>query len=122
MSTRHLTALATTLAATLLLTGCDTPQQIDPYRREGVWRPEGVVAANLAAQVANPEDLRRGRGETGPSYKTATPVSRLWGPPISTTSSTGAAAPGQPGGQAGAAADMLRSLQGLPGQGGGAPR
>ena len=35
--------------------GCDT--NIDPYQREGVWRPNGANAANLRAMVAVPADL-----------------------------------------------------------------
>jgi hypothetical protein len=45
----------------LLLTpglfGCT---QIDPYTRTGSWRPHQVNTANLAAMVANPNDLARG--------------------------------------------------------------
>ncbi len=38
----------------LALAGCN---QIDPYTREGVWRPNGANAANLRAMVAVPADL-----------------------------------------------------------------
>jgi hypothetical protein len=36
------------------LAGCN---QIDPYQREGVWRPNGANDANLRAMVAVPSDL-----------------------------------------------------------------
>jgi hypothetical protein len=36
-------------------------RQLDPYQRDGAWHPAGVNEANLADQVANPNDLIRGR-------------------------------------------------------------
>jgi len=42
------------LCLLLVLAGC---QQADPYRREGVWRPNGANEANLRAMVAVPADL-----------------------------------------------------------------
>jgi hypothetical protein len=48
------------LAATMLALGaCDT---IDPYKREGMWRPNGANALNTELQVARPSDLVQGRG------------------------------------------------------------
>lgn len=41
----------------LLLAGCE---QIDPYTREGVWRPRGANEANLRLHVADPAMLDRG--------------------------------------------------------------
>lgn len=38
----------------LAVAGCN---RIDPYTREGVWRPNGANAANLRAMVAVPADL-----------------------------------------------------------------
>jgi hypothetical protein len=38
----------------LVLAGCD---RIDPYLRDGVWRPSGVNDDNLRAMVALPSDL-----------------------------------------------------------------
>ena len=41
----------------LLVAGCDAT---DPYRREGVWRPNGANDVNLRAMVVSPSDLARG--------------------------------------------------------------
>lgn len=58
------------------LAGCSAT---DPYERAGIWRPSGVNEANIAAQVANPADLVRGRGEAGGSVRgSSTAVERLW--------------------------------------------
>ena len=86
------------LAAVLLLAGC---ADADPYLKPGMWQPTGANALNLAAMVANPHDLIRGRGDRGASGWEATPpVSRLWaGAPTPLPSSgsqaavTGPAAP-----------------------------
>lgn len=40
-----------------LLPAC---QQIDPYAREGVWRPRGANEANLRLHAATPSHLERG--------------------------------------------------------------
>lgn len=42
-----------------MLGGC---MDRDPYRRTDVWRPTGANAANIAAQLADPADMIRGRG------------------------------------------------------------
>jgi hypothetical protein len=34
----------------------------DPFQRQGTWQATGVNADNLRAMVANPADLRQGRG------------------------------------------------------------
>ena len=47
------------VCATAALGGC---MDRDPYRRTDVWRPTGSNAANIAAMVADPNDLIRGRG------------------------------------------------------------
>ena len=47
------------LAIPLCVAAC---QDIDPYRREYMWQPEGIANGNLAAQVVEPMDLVRGRG------------------------------------------------------------
>ena len=48
--------VALLLPLLLSLAGCD-PNQIDPYLRDGNWRPNGANAANLRAMVAVPADL-----------------------------------------------------------------
>lgn len=50
------------LAAVMMLAGCSF---IDPYRRDGMWSPNGANEANLGAMVATPTDLARGQGESG---------------------------------------------------------
>lgn len=65
--------LACVLAA---LAGCT---ERDPYRRTDVWQPTGASAGNLAAQVADPNDLIRGRGATRvDGHNATTAVERLW--------------------------------------------
>lgn len=44
----------------LLLSACE---QIDPYAREGVWRPRGANETNLRLHVATPAHLDRGANE-----------------------------------------------------------
>lgn len=44
------------------LIGLSSCANRDPYQRTDVWRPTGANAANLAAMVADPHDLIRGRG------------------------------------------------------------
>ena len=51
---RHATTL---LLLFCVLAGCST---IDPYTREGVWRPRGANDANLRLHVADPQMLDRG--------------------------------------------------------------
>lgn len=47
------------LAAVLSVAAC---QEMDPYARNDMWQPTGANAGNIAAMVANPYDLIRGRG------------------------------------------------------------
>ncbi len=65
---RSITSLAAgpvfTLAAGLVLASCSF---IDPYRRDGMWNPNGANEANLGAMVATPTDLARGQSEPGSS-------------------------------------------------------
>lgn len=44
----------------LLLALLPACQQIDPYAREGVWRPRGANEANLRLHAATPAHLERG--------------------------------------------------------------
>ena len=48
--------------ALLMLMGCDA---IDPYSREGTWRPANVNESNLRAMVTSPSDLVRGISSPG---------------------------------------------------------
>lgn len=48
---------ATAAVLLLALSGCSA---IDPYTREGVWRPRGANDANLRLHVADPQMLDRG--------------------------------------------------------------
>jgi len=47
------------LAAVLSVAAC---QEMEPYARNDMWQPTGANAGNIAAMVANPYDLLRGRG------------------------------------------------------------
>jgi hypothetical protein len=38
---------------------------LDPYTRDGVWRPSAVNDANLRAMIADPRDLQQGASEPG---------------------------------------------------------
>jgi type IV pilus biogenesis protein CpaD/CtpE len=49
--------VALLLLLLIVLAGCD---KIDPYTREGVWRPNGANDTNLRAMVAVPADLAAG--------------------------------------------------------------
>lgn len=53
-----MTVLRFTIVVLLIaLAGCD---RTDPYRREGVWRPNGANDSNLRAMVVVPSDLALG--------------------------------------------------------------
>lgn len=63
-------------ALLVMLAGCE---ERDPLRRTDVWYPTGANAANIAAMVANPSDLIRGRGARyGDGTEAAAAVDRLW--------------------------------------------
>jgi uncharacterized membrane protein YgcG len=54
-------------------------QQIDPYTRSDTWQPTGSVQGNLAAMVANPNDLIRGRGVPTEDTKEPTlAINHVW--------------------------------------------
>ena len=52
----------------LLVMGLAGCHEIDPSAGTYSWHPTGINAANLAAQVANPNDLRYGHDDGGYSY------------------------------------------------------
>ena len=71
MSIRQLLVLVAALVA-----GC---AEADPYRREGMWQPEGANQANIAAMVQRPADLRHGRSDSIRETRRAVDaVERLW--------------------------------------------
>ena len=91
------------LAVGLALAGCS---KYDPYERAGIWKPSGVNDANIAAMVADPADLTRGREKAGGTVRTATTaVERLWqGGPQQRPQAGQSSQQGQGAGQPGAAA------------------
>ena len=61
--------------AALGVAGCDA---MDPYRREGMWRPSSANEANLRAMVASPSDLVRGVSSAdGDGQQAAAALDRL---------------------------------------------
>ena len=91
------------------LAGCgqmDTDTAFEPYARAGTWTAEGVNQSNLAAQLVDPLDIVRGRGDGAPHYKQSTQaVTTLW-----SARPTQTLLPGLKGGgeaQAGAAASPV---------------
>ena len=64
------------LPLALALGGCAST---DPLVRQDLWRPNGANEANIAAQLANPADLVRGRegAETADGQLAAAAVLRL---------------------------------------------
>ena len=115
-----------------LLAGCASR---DPYKRDDVWYPTGANAANLAAQVADPNDLIRGRGDSkqlvdasaraigrvrSDSPKSLTPGGTGGGG----NGSGGGSSGGSSGGSGGSGGEMpsiptIPSMPSLPGLGGG---
>ncbi len=74
--TRKIRVPSALMLAAFALAGC---AQVDPYQREGIWKPVGANDANLATMVANPADLSRGRADSRGSVRTPTAaVDRLW--------------------------------------------
>ena len=68
--------LALAAALLVMLASCE---ERDPLRRTDVWYPSGANAANIAAMVANPNDLIRGHGARGgDGADAALAVDRVW--------------------------------------------
>lgn len=91
--------LAGLVLAVLPLAGCASSGYRDSYQRTGSWHAEGVNDMNIAAQVADPHDLVRGRDIPQANYRTsAAAVADLW------SGKTGRAAAGGTANNGGAAA------------------
>ena len=64
------------VAGLIGLSGCQSP---DPSLRTDVWNPTGANAGNLAAMVANPEDLIHGHGTaTVDAHQPGLAVGHVW--------------------------------------------
>ncbi|MEJ0016004.1 MAG: hypothetical protein WDN25_05465 [Acetobacteraceae bacterium] len=75
MRSHHIVRLSL-FAGVLTLAAC---QEMDPYTRPGTWQPTGANAGNIAAMVADPYDLIRGRPATRVDSKASDlAVGRLW--------------------------------------------
>lgn len=59
----------------ILLPGCEA---IDPYTRDGTWRPLGANQANLRTHVANPAHLDRGSSDAGSEGQPASDAVRRY--------------------------------------------
>ena len=74
--TRQLRCALALIGCAATLAGCGDR---DPYRRNDVWYPTGANAANLAAMVANPNDLTTGRSDRRQLVSVpAKAVGRVW--------------------------------------------
>ncbi len=87
------------LGVLLLVVGC---AETDPFQRTGMWQPTGANTLNLAAMVATPRDLIRGRGVVGtPGIEAAPAVARYWANRPTALPSTTSQATSQGQGRAG---------------------
>lgn len=65
------------LLVPLVLAGCGG--SMEPFNQPYTWHKTGVNDQNLAAMVANPADLQRGRQDQDPDSPVVTDaVTRLW--------------------------------------------
>lgn len=97
--------LAGLVLAVLPLAGCGPTG--DTYDRVGSWHAEGVNDLNIAAQVADPRDLVRGRDIPQPNYRSsAAAVADLWSGKTAKAAASTAAAGGV--GAGGAAAGGMQ--------------
>jgi type IV pilus biogenesis protein CpaD/CtpE len=73
---RLLLPIGLAVGSLLLLTAC---AQRDPFLRDDVWKPTGANAGNLAAMVANPNDLVVGRHTSRSDTKASTiAIQHIW--------------------------------------------
>lgn len=101
------------LTGALILSACGNR---DPYLRNDVWTPTGANAGNMAAMLANPNDLLVGRHSAKGDTKASTvAIQHIWeGQPQplsygssaagSGSSSSGGSSSGQSGGASGSSA------------------
>jgi hypothetical protein len=113
---------AVLLPALCLLPACSSNfvRQLDPYQRDGAWHPSGVLQADLAAQVANPNDLIRGRhARTGtPAQPQVIAIDHVMqDQPKPLANGNGGAGGAQAGGPAGSNGNGGGSGAGMQGQG-----
>jgi type IV pilus biogenesis protein CpaD/CtpE len=74
--TRIPTHVLLLLTGALFLSACGSR---DPYLRDDVWKPTGANAGNLAAMVANPNDLLVGRHTVRSDTKASTvAIQHIW--------------------------------------------
>jgi hypothetical protein len=68
------------LAISLIaLAGCAGQNYLDPYQKPYTWHPTGAAAANIAAQVVDPQDLVAGRGTTVKDTQESTvAIQHIW--------------------------------------------
>jgi len=90
------------IAGLVALAGCDSR---DPYLRTDVWEPTGANAGNIAAMVADPHDMIRGRDSfIQNANEPALAVNHVWldqPKPLSTAPGGGGASGGASGGSSG---------------------
>jgi hypothetical protein len=68
-------SLALLLPLLATAAGC---QALDPYRREGSWRPHGANEQNLAVMAVRPAERVRGTGAEGAAgFTAAAAIERL---------------------------------------------
>jgi type IV pilus biogenesis protein CpaD/CtpE len=73
---RLLPRMGLAVGSLLLLTAC---AERDPFLRNDVWKPTGSNAGNLAAMVANPNDLVVGRHSSRSDTKASTiAIQHIW--------------------------------------------
>ena len=100
----------------LMLTAC---QDMDPYTRTDMWQPTGANAGNIAAMVANPYDLIRGRGVTAVDSKASNiAIGHIWSDTPKALLDPGGASSGGGSGGGSAGGSGASSLGGSGGSGG----
>jgi len=106
------------VAGMLSLAAC---QQMDPYTRTDMWQPTGANAGNIAAMVADPYDLIRGRGATSVNSKESNiAIGHIWSDtPKGLLDPGGSSSSGSGGGSSGSSSGSGSGSGGGGGSGGG---